>query len=190
MNHALAAEATLLRPLDRFIIAMLPDGCRDGIAGDLLEEAAMIASESGVDEARRWIRAQFISSLPSIVALHFRQKEDDHMKRIKWIAAPVLVVLGSVQAWDSGILNAPILIGIIVALAIAVGVAGVFVDHEGVRFGIGILVLLLLIVARIVSPVSLSGLGLVGMPIFLFLILAPRLLSASNTRHGGPGTAA
>ncbi len=181
------AETALLRQMDRIIIALLPDACRDAIAGDLVEEATHIASTSGSRDARRWIRAQLIRSLPGVVSLHFRQKENG-MKHAKLIA-PMLVVLAAVQAWDSGILNAPIFIGILVALAIAVGVAGVFIGHEGIKFGLAILVLILLFAARLLSPVRLPELGLVGFPIFMVLVLGPKLLPKAR-RTGGPSATA
>lgn len=187
------SEAELLRPVDRFLISVLPDGCRDGIAGDLIEEARMIAADgAGVKEGRRWIRAQLIKSLPGVVSLHFRQKEDDGMKHAKWFAAVVVVALGALQAWDSGVLDAPAGIGALVAIAIAVGVAAIFIEHEGIRFGVALLVLGLLFLARAISPVNLPELGLAGLPIFLVLVFGPRFMKLRQQQQGprGPGAAA
>ena len=139
-----------------------------------------------------WIRHQLIKSLPGVVSLHFRQKGDDGMKHAKWFAAAVVVVLGALQAWDSGVLNAPAGIGAIVAIAIAVGVAGIFVEHEGIRFGVALLVLALLFLARALSPVRLPELALAGLPIFLVLVFGPRFLKLRQQRQGprGPGAPA
>lgn len=182
----------LVGPFERFMISLLPDNYQDDIAGDLIEEASVVATESGTPAAKRWLRSQLVRSIPSVVSLHFRQKENDEMKHAKWIAAAALILFGAVQAWDSGILNAPPLIGAIVAIAIAIGVSGIFVEHEGIRFGIAVLVLIMLGAARMISPVRLPELALVGLPIFLVLVLGPKFLALRKEKSNprGPGAPA
>ena len=46
------------------------------------------------------------------------------MKHVKWIAVALIVLMGALQAWDSGILAAPPMITAMVVMAIAMGVAG------------------------------------------------------------------
>lgn len=183
------SERELIGPLGRLVIALLPDSCREAVVGDLVEEASTsIVPASGTPAARQWLKGQLVRSIPGMISLHFRQKENDEMKHAKWIAAAAIVLMGAVQAWDSGILAAPLLIGAIVVLAIALGVAGVFVKHEGIQFGIAVFVLILLATARILSPVRLPELSLVGMPIFLILVLGPRFLALRKEKRntGGP----
>ena len=61
-----------------------------------------------------------------------------------------------------------------VVLAIGVGLSGLFVSSEGLRFGAAVLSLVLLFLARILSPVRLPELALVGFPIFIILVLGPK----------------
>lgn len=185
--------AELTSPLTRFLIATLPDRYREEITGDLFEEAiTIVAPQSGDIAARRWIRAQLIHSLPGTISLHFRQREDDQMKHAKWIAAALIVLMGALQAWDSGVLAAPPTIMAMVVVAIAIGLAGVFIEHDGIRFGIAVLVLAILFTARMISPVRLPELSLVGMPIFLILVLGPRFVAMAREKNGtkGPGAPA
>jgi hypothetical protein len=186
------SSSALVGPVERFVISLLPDAYQVNIAGDLIEEASVVASASGTPAAKKWLRGQLVRSLPSVMSLHFRQKENDDMKHAKWIAAAALIVLGAVQAWDSGILNAPPMIGAMVAVAIAIGVSALFVEHDGLRFGIAVLVLVLLFAARMMSPVRLPELSLVGFPIFLVLVLGPKFLALRKERQGprGPGAPA
>ena len=114
------------------------------------------------------------------------------MKHAKWIAAAAILAVGLLQAWDSGVLDAPVWIAGIVLFAIALGIGGVFTSNELVRFGIALLVLALLLVARILSPIRLPDLGLVGFPIFIILVLGPRFMAMAKAKHPprGPGAVA
>lgn len=183
--------AELTSPVARFLIATLPDRYREEITGDLFEEArTIVAPQSGNVAARRWVRAQLFHSLPSTMSLHFRQREDDDMKHAKWIAVGLIVLMGALQAWDSGILAAPPMITAMVVIAIAMGIAGVFIEHDGIRFGIAVLVLAVLFTARMISPVRLPELSLVGMPIFLILVLGPRFMALAKNKANPPGPGA
>ncbi|MEO8192956.1 MAG: hypothetical protein ABI681_03825 [Gemmatimonadales bacterium] len=185
-------DRELLSRTGRLMIEFLPDGYRDDMVGDLLEEAsAVIAPRDGMPAARRWLRAQLMTSVPRMFALHFRQKEDG-MKHARWIAAAAIVVVGVLQAWDSGILAAPPLIGAMVVIAIGIGIAALFTENDAIRLGAAALVFVLLFAARIASPVRLPELTLVGLPVFLILVLGPRFLALAKQKNGppGPGTAA
>jgi hypothetical protein len=176
----------------RFLVAFLPESVRAELTGDLIEEAyTIIAPEHGDRAARRWAGAQVLRSMPRLLSLHFKQKEDDEMKHAKWIAAAAIVMLGILQAWDSGILAAPPMIGAMVVVAIAIGLAGVFVENEAMRLGIAAVVFVLLLAARLLSPVRLPELTLVGLPVFLILVLGPRFMEMARKRGPrGPGAAA
>src|SRR5687767_377865 len=168
-------ESEMLNRSARVFAALLPDAYRDEIIGDLIEQAQRtIEPARGDRAARRWISGQIAASLPSMLSLHFKQEEYSQMKHAKWIAAVAIVVMGSVQAWDSGILEAPIGIAFMVVLAIGVGLIGLFVSSEGLRFGAAVLSLVLLFLARILSPVRLPELALVGLPIFFILVFGPK----------------
>ena len=156
----------------RILIGLLPDKYRDDIAGDLIEQSVSTA-EMNIELAIACAR---------LFPLHSRQREDDTMKHAKWIAAAAIIAVGLLQAWDSGILGAPVWIAALVVVAIAIGIAGLFTENESIRFSIAALVFILLIVARITSPVRLPELTLIGLPIFLILVLGPRFMGLAKTK--------
>ena len=114
------------------------------------------------------------------------------MRHAKWIAAAAVLVLGALQAWNSEILNAPPMIGAMVAVAIVIGIIGLFMENEAIRLTIAGVVFVLLITARMISPVRLPELTIVGIPVFLLLVLGPRFMALAKERNRpqGPGTAA
>ena len=182
-----------LDPLTRFLVSVLPDRYRDDIAGDLLEEAAtIIAPRSGQDAASRWIRVQLIKSVFGTLRLHLRQTEDDDMTSFRWVSAGAILLVGMLQDWDSGVLSAPPVIAVIVVAALTVAVIGVFIAHDGIRFGISLAVLGLLLFARFTSPVNLPELGIIGIPVFVVLVIVPHFVKQAKRGHGpaGPGASA
>ena len=185
-SPAISEQSDLPGPLASVLAALLPDAFSDDILGDLVEQASRdIEPSRGTRAARRWIAMQIAASLPSMMSLHFKQEDAPQMKHAKWIAAVVIVVMGALQAWDSGILAAPIGIAAIVVLAIGVGVVGLFVQSDLLRFVLAVLCLVLLFTARILSPVRLPEIGLVGFPIFLLLVLGPRFAALRRPPTSG-----
>lgn len=85
------------------------------------------------------------------------------MFRTKWIVAGICVVMGVLQAWDSGVLGAGAGIQALVGVAIALPVVALLSTD---RYGIHALAVaasfVLLTVARIVSPVALPTLHIVA----------------------------
>ena len=172
----------MISPLNRALIELLPDRYREEIVGDLIEQSL----------STRQMMIELLVTVAALLPMQFRQSEDDDMKHAKWIAAAAILVVGVLQAWDSGILAAPPLIGTMVAVAIVIGIVGLFIANDAVRLAIAALVFILLFTARIVSPVRLPELTLVGLPIFLILVLGPRFmaLGKEKNRPPGPGTVA
>ena len=166
----------------RFLIALLPERYRDDIAGDLVEDPTL----------KSHINVELAVAAVRLLPLNFRQSEDDNMKYAKWIAAAAILAVGLLQAWDSGVLNAPVWIAALVLIAIALGIGGLFTENEPIRFAIAALVFVLLLVARMVSPVRLPELTLVGLPIFLILVLGPRFRGLGKAKNPprGPGAVA
>ena len=186
LRPAISEHRDLPGPLASVLAALLPDAYSNDMIGDLVEQASRdIEPTHGTRAARRWIAMQILAAVPSMMSLHFRQEDDPQMKHAKWIAAVVIVVMGALQAWDSGILGAPLGIAAIVVLAIGVGVVGLFVQSDGLRFALALLTLALLFTARIMSPVRLPELGLVGFPIFLLLVLGPRFAALRRPPTSG-----
>ena len=172
----------MISRINQVLAGFLPDRYRDEIVGDLIEQSL----------SPRQMMIELLVSDAALLSMQFRQSEDDNMKHAKWIAAAAIVVVGALQAWDSGILAAPPLIGAMVVVAIAIGIIGQFLENDAIRLTIAALVFILLVTARIVSPVRLPELTLVGIPIFLILVLGPRFvaLAKEKNRPPGPGAAA
>jgi hypothetical protein len=81
--------------------------------------------------------------------------------------------MGSLQAWDSDVPAAGLLIVFLVSLAIALPPVALLVPLKQVHFlGAFALSLILLIVARLISPIPLPG---------LFIVLIPAVMGLSFT---------
>ena len=81
----------------------------------------------------------------------------------RWVWAGICVVIGALQAWDSGVLTAPAGIQAIVALAIAVPAATVVMTPNYGRQAVSIAAAFaLLTVARMASPIALPTLHIVA----------------------------
>jgi hypothetical protein len=86
--------------------------------------------------------------------------------------ALIIFVLGSLQAWDSDVPAAGLWIVSLVSLAIALPPVALLVPLEQ-RYFVGAFVLsfVLLILARLISPIPLPGLFIVLVPAVMGLIL-------------------
>jgi uncharacterized membrane protein YhaH (DUF805 family) len=85
--------------------------------------------------------------------------------------ALIIFVMGSLQAWDSGVPDAGLLIVFLVSLAIALPPVALLVPLKQAHFlGVFALSFILLIVARVISPIPLPGLFLVLIPAMAALI--------------------
>ena len=77
----------------------------------------------------------------------------------KSIVAILVLGLGATQAWDSNVLNAPTWIIAIVALAVALpALALVLTDEPGMLLGAIVATSLLLLTAKLLSPVPMPAL--------------------------------
>ena len=172
----------MISRVNRALSEFLPEKYRDEIVGDMIEQSL----------SPRQVMIELLVTVPALLPMQLRLGEDDKMRHAKWIAAAAVVVLGALQAWDSGILNAPPMIGAMVAVAIVIGIVGLFMENEAIRLTIAGVVFVLLITARMISPVKLPELTIVGIPIFLLLVLGPRFMALAKERNRpqGPGSAA
>lgn len=85
------------------------------------------------------------------------------MLRNRWLWAAICVVMGGLQAWDSGTLRAPGVIQAIVALAIAVPAVTVVTTSSYARQAVSVAAaFVLLTAARILSPVPLPTLHIIA----------------------------
>lgn len=108
------------------------------------------------------------------------------MTRTKgWWAVPV-VVLGVLQAWDSGVLRAGGTIQILVALAIAAPpLAMVLASEYGLQAMAIAGAFVLLTVARVMSPVSLPTLHLIAfIPAVVVFLTKATAAPAEGGSHG------
>jgi len=168
--------------INRLLAEFLPEKYRDEIVGDLVEHC--------VSNTR--MTMELLIAAASLLPSQMRPPGDERMKYMKWIAPLAVLLIAALQAWDSGILAAPPLIGSMVAFAILIGVAGLFIQNEAIRLSIAVVVFALLFLARLMSPVPLRELTIVGIPILLVLVLAPRVneLLKKKDQPPGPGAAA
>lgn len=92
---------------------------------------------------------------------------------LRVLLAILMIVLGNLQAWDSGVPEAGLLIVLLVSLAMALPpVALLSPISQQFMLGAFALSLLLLVVARLVSPIPLPGLFLILVPAAMGLIFA------------------
>ena len=81
----------------------------------------------------------------------------------KWLVAVICLVMGSLQAWDSGVLGAGRTVQALTALAIALPAVAVVVTRS---YGVHVLAVaaafVLLTIARVLSPVSLNTLHFIA----------------------------
>ena len=95
----------------------------------------------------------------------------DRVTATRTILAITIFVLGSLQAWDSDVPSAGLLIVALVSLAIALPPVALLAPLEQ-RYFLGAFVLsfLLLILARLISPIPLPGLFIVLVPAVMGLL--------------------
>ena len=95
----------------------------------------------------------------------------DRITAVRAILALTIFVLGSLQAWDSDVPSAGLLIVTLVSLAIALPPVALLAPLEQ-RYFLGAFVLsfLLLILARLISPIPLPGLFIVSVSAVFGLI--------------------
>lgn len=85
--------------------------------------------------------------------------------------ALLILVLGNLQAWDSGVSEAGLMIVLLTSLAVALPAIALLLPLSQPYFlGTFALSFILLVLARLVAPVSLPGLFLVLVPAVMALI--------------------
>lgn len=96
--------------------------------------------------------------------------------------ALIIFVMGSLQAWDSAVPSAGLLIVSLVSLAIAIPPVALLVPlRQSYFLGAFLLSFVLLLVARLISPIPLPGLFLVLIPALMGLIFTGLL--TRETEH-------
>ena len=97
----------------------------------------------------------------------------DKMTATRAILAVTIFVMGSLQAWDSDVPSAGLLIVFLASLAIALPPVALLVPLEQ-RYFLAAFALsfILLILARLISPIPLPGLFIVLVPAVIGLIFA------------------
>ena len=108
------------------------------------------------------------------------------MTKKRWLLAGIIGVLGIAQSLDSGVHHSSSLVMALVVLAVALPVVNLLFDSEQPLWG-ALASVVLLTVARIVSPIPLPGLHislvfLGGFPLFYYGIFQ------QHSSNGTPGT--
>ena len=90
---------------------------------------------------------------------------------LRAVIAFLIFVLGNLQAWDSNVHEADLLIVLLVSLAIPLAPIALLIPLEQ-KYMVGALVvsLILLVLARLLSPIPLPGLFLILVPSAMGLI--------------------
>lgn len=97
----------------------------------------------------------------------------DKMTAIRAGLAVIIFVMGNLQAWDSDVPEAGLLIVFLVSIAIAVPAVALLVPLEQAYFlGAFALSFILVIVARLISPIPLPGLFIVLVPAVMGLLFS------------------
>jgi uncharacterized membrane protein YhaH (DUF805 family) len=95
----------------------------------------------------------------------------DKVTAIRAALAVIIFVMGNLQAWDSGVPEAGLLIVFLASLALTLPPVALLVQLEQTYFlGAFALSFILVIVARLISPVPLPGLFIVLVPAVMALI--------------------
>lgn len=93
-----------------------------------------------------------------------------------FLAAPLFVFMGALQAWDSHVLDAPAQLVVLTAIAIAVPAAAfLLTDRPGLHAAALGAAAALLVLVRIASPVRHNELLLVATMGFLFVFCSQKL---------------
>ena len=93
----------------------------------------------------------------------------------------MIFVMGSVQAWDSNVPSAGVLIVLLVSFAIALPAVAIFLPIQQVHyFGLMIACLVLLVIARLLAPVELPGLYIIMVPVAIGYLLINALMQRSS----------
>ena len=100
----------------------------------------------------------------------------------KTIVAALMILMGGLQAWDSNVLEAGVPIILMVSVAIVIpAILFLLLPKPPYLIGSILLSLALLVAARIISPISLSGLFLVLLPAAMGFIYIGLLESKIKT---------
>ena len=171
-----AASPARLGPIARMICRLLvPARHRASFIGDLLEERALLASDSpGPSAPRFWIWRQIIASAPSLLMQQIRQTRPQRATISAAMAIGIASSLVFLAMRDVEFTSVPA-IGLLVGLAIAI--AGLMFSTPGLR----LLTLAFGTVCALVGDAM--GAGALG-PIAYMLFTIPTLMYTDNRRCG------
>jgi hypothetical protein len=166
--------------------AVLPPDRRDEVVGDLIEETeTVVLPRDGRRRALRWFWWQIVASAPRMLAL--RCTREVRMNRHRLLVAAVILVLGGLTAWDSGVAAAaPYVIGLVL-LAIAVPVVACLLSgHRKVYLGAILVSATLLLAARMISGIELRWYAMAWL--FLMALLIGWWFEQRTKRSDGGGS--
>lgn len=146
-----------------FALTLLaPQAFRDELVGDLVEELATTPRLLTLSsrEARVWLWRQIATSAPSLVRSRFTS--GGAMAKSRWIASSVFAVVGSVQAWDSRVLDAPGAVIALVVLGLLAHALGLLLASATPTTFLSLVgMAVMLACAKLTSPTELPALGVI-----------------------------
>lgn len=168
-----------------FALTLLaPQEFRDELVGDLIEELATTPRLCALNprEARVWLWRQIATSAPALVRSRFTR--GGAMAKSRWISSSVFAVVGTIQAWDSRVFDAPGSLIALVVLGLLAHTLFLLLASSAQTTFIGVLALVvLLLAAKITSPIELPALGVIavigGACVMLRVYLEKRASQAS-----------
>ncbi len=156
--------------IDRVFAPLVPEDVREAFIGDLVEEARrFVIPERGHRRARWWLRGQLFRSLPQL--LRHRAAQEARMLGLRLSMALLMVIIGTLQAWDSQVhRSAPPTIAFVVAAIILTALTTLFARRRVAHLFPIMSVPLLYLLARLLSPTPLPDL-FVLVPVNLLVLL-------------------
>ncbi|MGD8330393.1 MAG: hypothetical protein PVJ49_13250 [Acidobacteriota bacterium] len=178
-------------PLALVVLRLLvPGEHRDEVTGDLIEEAeTLILPRHGMAAARSWFWWQVTASAWPLLVRHWTREIVRNPQR--WLVAAAIVVMCTLMAIDGGLLTATTPAVVLAALAIAIpAVAGLLSGNIGVYAAAALVSALLLMTARILSPMELRWYAIAFMAFVVLLFDWGYEHRSRPSAPGGSGPAA
>jgi hypothetical protein len=169
---------------------LVPGEHRDEVTGDLIEEAeTLILPRHGFAAARSWFWWQIAASAWPLLVRHWTREIVRNPQR--WLVAAAIVVMCTLMAIDGGLLTATTPAVVLATVAIAIpAVAGLLSGNIAVYAVAAVLSALLLMTARVLSPMELRWYAIAFMAFVVLLFDWGYEHRSRPSAPGGPGPAA
>lgn len=169
---------------------LVPGEHREQVTGDLIEEAeTLILPRHGLSAARSWFWWQVGASAWPLLVRHWTREIVRNPQR--WLVAAAIVVMCTLMAIDGGLLTATTPAVVLAAVAIAIpAVAGLLSGNIAVYAAAALVSALLLMTARVLSPMELRWYAIAFMAFIVLLFDWGYEHRSKPSAPGGSGPAA